>query len=204
MARGVHSRTSKVKANYFQPLSVLDMIVTKSNKHKLERISEVTFAKALTSDFDFVKNSIALFLNELLYKTLKEEEKNTGLFEFLISAFEILGLKETGAANFHLTFMLKYSQYLGFYPTDNYSEHDKYFDLMEGRFASDLPQHVHYLDGKLSRYFNKLMKSNFENCDIVKITIDERRLLINKIIHYYKLHNVINTDLKSLGILEQL
>ncbi len=204
MVRGVHSRTSKVKVNYFQPLAVLDMVVTKSSKHKLERINEVTSAKTTTSNFDFVKNSIALFLNELLYKTLKEEEKNTGLFEFLISAFEILGLKETGAANFHLTFMLKYSQYLGFYPTDNYSEHNKYFDLMEGRFASDLPQHVHYLDGELSSYFNKFMKSSFENCETIKITNEERRRLINVLIDYYKLHNVISTDLISLGILEQL
>ena len=205
MVRGVHSRTSKVKVNYFQPLAVLDMVVTKSSKHKLERINEVTSGKTTTSNFDFVKNSIALFLNELLYKTLKEEEKNPGLFEFLISAFEILGLKETGAANFHLTFMLKYSQYLGFYPTTNYSATNKVFDLAEGRFLCEPPtHHIYYLNEPLAKHINNLMNTKFETCEQLAITNVERKQLITALLNYYKLHHVLSTDLVSQTVLEQL
>lgn len=204
IVRGVHSRTSKVKANYFQGLMVLEMIVTKTEKQRLERINEVTGARSLTVEFDHTKNAIALFLNELLYKTIREEEANPNLFGFLINAFEILGLKETGCANFHLVFMLKYTKHLGFYPAENYSVENKFFDLMEGRFLYATPHHVHYLGEILSRHIYNLMNAKFETCEQIKITNTERKQLISALLDYYKLHNVLATDLTSHLVLEQL
>ena len=204
IARGVHSRTSKVKANYFRGLMLLDMIATKKGKAGLESISEVTGARSLTLEFDFTKSSIALFLNELLYKTIHEEEANPGLFEFLVNSLELLSLKEDNCANFHLLFMLRYSKYLGFYPSENFSATNKYFDMQEGRFVSDRPVHVYYLDETLSRYIYELMNEKFETCEQVRITNDERRSLMNALIEYYKLHNVLSADLTSQAVLAQL
>lgn len=204
MVRGIHSRTSKVKVNYFQGLMALDMIVTKTERQKLERINEVTAARSLTSEFDFTKTTIALFLNELLYKTIHEEESNPNLFEFLTNAFQILGLKENGCANFHLAFMIKYTKYLGFYPTENYSSENKYFDLLEGRFLYEQAHHVNYLDIALSKHINDLMNAKFETCELVKITNAERKQLISALLNYYKLHNALTSDLTSQAVLEQL
>jgi len=204
MVKGVHSRTSKVKSNYFQGLMVLDLVVTKTERQKLERITEVTGARSLTMEFDFTKNAIALFLNELLFKTIHEEEANPGLFEFLIHSLEILSLKESNCANFHLAFMLKYTQYLGFYPTGNYSGVERYFDLLEGRFSHQVPRHVHYLDEKLSKYVHELMHTKFEISEEVKLSNAERRQLISALLEYYKLHNALTADLTSHIVLEQL
>jgi DNA repair protein RecO (recombination protein O) len=204
MARGIHSRTSKVKTNYFQGLMVLDMIVTKSEKHRLERITEVTAARSLSLEYDFAKNAVALFLNELLYKTIKEEESNPPLFEFLVHSFDILALKDSNCSNFHLAFMLSYSKYLGFYPSENYSIENKYLDLMEGRFLYEKPHHVHYLDEALSRQVHELMNTKFETCEQVKITNAERKQLISALLDYYKLHNALAADLTSHLVLEQL
>ncbi|MBI2272001.1 MAG: DNA repair protein RecO [Bacteroidetes bacterium] len=204
IVRGVHSRTSKVKVNYFQGLMVLEMIVTKTGKPRLERINEVTGARSLTLEFDQTKNVIALFLNELLYKTIHEVESNPKLFGFLINVFEILGLKENGCANFHLAFMLKYTKYLGFYPTENYSVENTFFDLVEGRFLSEVPHHIHFVDETLSRHIYELMNIKFECCEKVQITNAERKRLISILLDYYKLHNALSSELTSHLILEQL
>jgi len=204
MVRGVHSRTSKVKVNYFQGLMVLEMIVTKSEKSRLERITEVTGARSLTTNFDPVKNTILHFLNELLNKTIREEESNPNLFDFLVNAFDILALKENGCSNFHLVFMLKYTKYLGFYPIENYSTENKYFDLMEGRFLYEQPHHVNYLDETLSRHINLLMNTKSEICEQVIISNPERKLLIVGLLHYYKLHNMLTSDLISHEVLQEL
>lgn len=204
MVIGVHGRTSKVKVNYFRGLMVLEMIATKTEKQKLERITEVTGARSLTNEFDFVKNTIALFLNELLYKTIQEEESNPNLYEFLINTFDILSVKENGAANFHLAFLIKYTKYIGFYPTENYSESCKYFDLIEGLFLHEPPHHINYLDETLSKHIIELMTTKFETCEYVKITNTERKQLIAALLQYYKLHNALINDLSSIAVLEQL
>ena len=204
MARGIHSKTSKVKANYFQGLMVLDMIVTKTEKHRMERINEVTASHSLSQQYDFAKSSIALFLNELLCKTIHEEEANPNLFEFLVHAFDLLALKDTNCSNFHLAFMLQFSKYLGFYPSENYSTENKLFDQLEGRFLHEQPHHVHYLDQPLSRYIYELMKTKFETCEQVKINNSERKQLVLALLDYYKLHNSLTADLTSHLVLEQL
>ncbi|MBL7891038.1 MAG: DNA repair protein RecO [Bacteroidia bacterium] len=204
IVRGVHSRTSKVKVNYFQGLTLLEMIVTKTEKTQLERINEVTGAYSLIIEFDHIKNAIALFLNELLYKTIREEESNPKLFGFLINAFEILGLKENKCANFHLVFMLQFAKYLGFYPTENYSGENKIFDLIEGRFLNKAPHHIHYAGETLSRFIYELMNIKFETSEQVKITNAERKQLVSIFLDYYKLHNALSSGLTSHLILEQL
>src|ERR1022692_2549267 len=90
MARGIHSKTSKVKSNYFGHLMLLDFIASKTEKHRLERIQEITGAQSFTLDFDPAKNALFFFLNELLCKTIHGEEANPGLFEFLLHTFELL------------------------------------------------------------------------------------------------------------------
>ena len=57
-----------------------------------------------------------MFISELLYKTLKEEEANPALFDFLINAIQLLDIKDEGIQNFHLVFLLHYMKYLGIYP----------------------------------------------------------------------------------------
>lgn len=204
IVRGVHGKSSKVKANYFRGLMLLDMIVTKSNKQGLERINEVTAARSFTPEFDPVKSSISFFLNELIYKTIHEEEANPGLFEFLTSALDLLSLKENTAPNFHLAFMISFSRFLGFYPTGNYSGDNTFFDLEEGHFVHNHQGRKYFLDEKLSFYFYQLMNSKMNECELVKINNMERRSLLSALLNYYKLHKALSSDMISHSIMGQL
>jgi DNA repair protein RecO (recombination protein O) len=203
LVRGVHSRTSKVKSNYFRGLMLLDFIATKTESSRLERINEITGAFSFASKFDPAKSAIAFFLNEVLSKTIREEESNPGLFNFLVNVLELLSLKESNCANFHLTFLLKYTQYLGFYPTANYTAENKYFDLSEGRFIRMEPKHLHFLNEKQSCFFHYLMNTKFEICEQVKMTNPERKLMLSSLLDYYRLHNALVTEMTSQLVLEQ-
>ena len=58
--------------------------------------------------FNINKSSIAFFLAETLYKSIKEEEANDKLFDFLYNAIQVLDLKEKDYNNFHLLFLEPY------------------------------------------------------------------------------------------------
>ena len=112
-------RSSKSKTNriaFFQPLTLLDLVVYhKSKEQTLHRLSEVKCSIPFKSlPFDFIKSSMAMFLTEILVKTLKEEEKNESLFDFLQDSILELENSAERFENFHLMFMAKLAFYLGF------------------------------------------------------------------------------------------
>ena len=71
----------------FQPFTLLDMVVYTSPKGGLTRISEYKCAHPFISiPFDIRKSSMVLFLSEVVARTVKEEEENQPLFQFLYQA----------------------------------------------------------------------------------------------------------------------
>ncbi len=112
-------RSAKTKNNriaFFQPLTLLDLVVYHKNKEQtLHRLSEVKCSQPFSSlPFDFVKSSMAMFITELLVKTLREEEQNQVLFQFLSESILELENITQHYENFHLMFMAKLAFYLGF------------------------------------------------------------------------------------------
>jgi len=84
MVNGVRtSKKSSAKANLFQAGASLDMIVYHSELKQMQRMKEFNwdylFQQVLS---DVIKNSIALYIVELLHKCLKQPEQNTALFYF--------------------------------------------------------------------------------------------------------------------------
>ena len=74
MVTGVRSKKSKNKASLFQPLALVELEVSNTNKGSLQRISEINILHPYSDiPYNIVKSSIAIFLNEILYKAIKEE-----------------------------------------------------------------------------------------------------------------------------------
>ncbi len=115
--QGAFKKKSAVRSVLFQPLYLIETEIHYRANRQMQRISDAYIFKPLKHiPFDPVKSSIALFVAEILNKTLKEEEQNLELFKFLIHSIEMLDLNDAGTANFHLIFLLHYTRYLGFYP----------------------------------------------------------------------------------------
>jgi len=114
--KGVFSKKSAVRSALFQPLHLLETQLHYRANRQMQRISNSQmYYQFQNIPYDPVKNCIALFIAEILYKTLKEEENNPKLFDFLLHTIQTLDLNDCGTANFHLAFLVHYSRYLGFY-----------------------------------------------------------------------------------------
>src|SRR5690606_37569836 len=133
----VHSAFSakNKKISYFQPLTLLAIEASHKNKGTLETLKEIALAVPYqTISSDVIKSTIAIFVSELLHHSIREEEPNENLFDFLETALRWLDTHEE-TANFHLILTLHMTRFLGFYP-DVTDLSAPFFDLKEGRFES--------------------------------------------------------------------
>jgi DNA repair protein RecO (recombination protein O) len=203
--KGAHSKKAVVKANMFSPLNLLELDVYQKQNNALQKIKEAINRPILNSlSVNSLKNAISLFISELLYRTLREEEPNKNLFGFLHSTIQLLDLQNEGITNFHLSFMVQYSKHLGFLPTNNYSNSSESFDLKNGSFVAYLPNHEHIINNENLISFSKLLNIRYDNLNEFKINNNVRIVLLEKLVNYYQLHIPGMGQLKSLAILHEV
>jgi len=205
LVNSVRKKNPKVKPTALQPLALIDLVVYHKERGGLQRLAEVRNNPALKSiPFDVQKSSIILFMNEVLFKSVKEEEANRSLFTFIFNTIELLDLQENTLSDFHLVFMVQLTKYLGFFPQDNFSESNPVFNLEEGVFQPEMPHHPFFVVHPLSEYFNLLLKASLNFSDDLKIPLQYKRQLIEMMISYFQLHVSGFGNVKSHKVLEEV
>ncbi len=205
LINGVKKPKSKIKQNILQSLHLLDMVVYHKAAGNLQRIAEVRQQPVFLSiPYDIVKSSIALFLNEVLYKAIRQQTADDVLFEFLFHAIEILDRTEAGLANFHLYFLLRLTRFLGFYPDTTLTDSANYFDIRNGYYSKNQPLHSSVIQDPQIKFFTDLLNSNFDNLHLLTIPAADRRILLGKILDYYQLHIEGFGQIKSHHVLEEV
>jgi DNA repair protein RecO (recombination protein O) len=201
LVRGVlKAKKGKIKAAYFQPLTQLNIEASHNNKGNLNSLKEVHVINPYKSIHSTIfKQTIVLFLSEILSSSIQEEEENALLFSFIETSLIWLDTHDK-ISNFHLLFMLNLSKYLGFYP-DVSGVENQYFNLLDGGFIpSALEKEVIYGDDL--HQFKKLLGTNFDTVETVKFSKRERQQVLSIIIRYFELHLDGFRNPKSLGVLE--
>ena len=202
LIKGARSKKSKFSPALLQHLSLLEIIASHKEKSNLQYIQEIRSAHQYTSiPFDMVKSSITIFVNELLMKSIREEEENFALFDFIFQSMQWLDLAAKNYVNFHLIFAIQLTRYLGFYPRGVYSPATPYFDLEEGCFENRKPIHPNRLHGQDAEKLSMLTDYSFDIIKGVKLNHDNRNKLLDQIINYYQLHLPNFGELKSLDVL---
>ena len=205
IVNGAKKPKAKISRNMLQPLHLLDMVVYHKDTGNVQRIKELKNAPQLQSiPYDVIKSSVAIFLNEVLYKALKQQSADESSFDFIFSAIEWLDHQTEGLANFHLLFLIQLTRYLGFYPDRYLIGEADYFDLKNGVFSKYKPDTALYLSPPHTQNFTKLLQCSFENSPQVKISNDDRRYLIQKLLEYYALHIEGFGNIKSHVVLEEV
>jgi len=204
MVFGVNKKKSIVRSSFLQPLTIVEMDVVHSPGKDIQHIKDIRIAHPFNGiPFDPVKNSLALFLSEMLFRVLRHTEPDEQLFLFLENSIQQLDNCEAGIANFHLIFLLKLTRYLGFEPNlDNV--HKKYFDLMNGIFLAEKPLHVHFLIPEISEKLYEFLLSDFSNMYELSLSRFVRNQLLDSIIDYYRLHVADFHGLHSIAVLQSL
>ncbi|MCO5950175.1 DNA repair protein RecO [Mucilaginibacter flavidus] len=205
IVNGAKKPKAKIARNMLQPLHLLDMVVYHKETGNVQRIKEVKNSPQLQSiPYDVIKSSLAMFLNEILYKAVKQQSADENMFDFVFSAIEWLDHQTDGIANFHLLFLIRLTRYLGFYPDRYLAGEADYFDLKNGTFSRFKPDSVLYLSPPHTQNFTMLLQGTFENIAGIKLNNDERRYLINKLLDYYALHIEGFGNIKSHEVLEEV
>lgn len=202
MLRGIHSKKSSGSKKLIQPLSLLSLEVYYKSSRELQKIKEYKSLSPLTGiHSSIIKTTVGLFLSEILYRTIKEEEKNPTLFTFLINSIQYLDFAEKGGENFHLVFLIQLSKFLGFFPHDNYSSGHAYFNLLLGSFVPYTENDKNLLNESESLWIHKLLIMDYS--DLIKLEINGslRSILLDKLIQFYQSHFEGLGQIKSHKIL---
>jgi len=201
--KGAFSKKSAERASFFQPLYLVETDLHHRPNRQMQRISNMQmYYPFQTISFDPVKSSIALFVAEILIKTLREEEANPNLFNFLLHSIQTLDLNECGTANFHLAFLVHYSRYLGFYPNTELAEADTWFDSRKGSFVV-IPT-ASSPTSEYNQLLKKLFQMSFDHLDSLQISHYQRNCLISCLLDYYSIHVDNFGKIKSFNILQNI
>ena len=201
------SKSGQGKAGMFQPAAMLDLIVYHNELKNLQRIKEMKWGYLYLHTYsNVIKNAVALFMVELLQKTIRQPEANQDLFHFMEDAFVHLDTSELAVtANFPLYFALHLANLFGLRFSDDYSDVKCFLDLKEGEFVWEQPIHPHFLGGTYSYITSQLLKTMQPyELTAIKISQETRRILLNAYQNFYALHIADFGSMKTLPVLQEI
>jgi len=201
----ISSKKGAGRANLFQPGAMLDLVVYHNDLKNLQRIKEFKWGHLYENIFfNVFKNSVSLFMVELLQRSLKQPEPNPPLFNFIEDAFLHLDqASENVVANFPLYFALHLSGFYGFRFADKYSDSANILDLMEGRFVTERPPHPHFLENEYSQAVSHLLKvMQPSELGQIRLNQETRRVLLHAFESFFALHIQEFGKMKTLPVLE--
>ena len=199
------SAKSKMKKQFFQPLSLLEIETDVRPKVQLQKLSDVRLASPFTSiPFPPHKLSMALFLAEFLYYALRSEQRNELLYDYVESSILWLDGQDDRFANFHLVFLMRLSRFLGFYPNLEHYQSGDYFDLRESEFLPAPPVHRDFLYPEEADKVQLMMRMDYPTMHLFRMSHQERNRLLEVTLIYYRLHLPDFPEMKSIGVLQEL
>lgn len=193
LVNGVRSMGKGSKMALYQPLTLLDLVVYNKETSGLQRISEAKLQRAHQRiPFEFSRTSIALFMTEVINRSIYENYQNEGLFDFLTESVLSLDQPETSLAHFPLVFLIEKAKFLGFAPEE---AEGFLLEVKNQPFGpEELPMTLDYLTALLEEKYDCL----------AKIPGSLRRKLLDHLLDFYSEHLDNPTPLKSLSVIRQV
>jgi DNA repair protein RecO (recombination protein O) len=207
MVNGVRTSGKTSKAHFFQPSSLLDLQVYHNELKNLQRIKEIKWSvlyKNILSDV--TKNAVALYMVEVLQKSLKQPETNADLFQFCEDALLQLDMaNEEITANFPIYFSLQLAPFLGIRLQDNYSEIKNVFNLQEGNFSEINSASSDHLSIEISYHISQLLKAiHPTELSEIKMNRNIRKEILKSLESYYSWHVPEFGSMKTLTVLSEI
>lgn len=174
----------KTPASLFLPLNILEGEVSENPKSDLwsaKNLSAVAPLSGIRSDIR--KNTITLFLSEVLFRALREGTVEEGLYDWAVkSIFTLEGL-ESDWSNFPIRFLLEFSTALGFSPS---------FDDI-APFAGENIQSI-----------EKFLHAPFEDSMLIPLSGEKRSEISTSLLRYIEFHTELPLKVRSLDVLHEV
>ena len=205
LVNSIRGKKSKFSGNLLQSLTFLEIEAYHKEGRELQRLRDMhNYIPFRSIPYDIQKSSQVLFLAEVLYKTLKEEDPDPGLFEFLENSIQWLDVSDRDLENFHLLFLVQLTKYLGFYPENNFNQKNCGFDMRNGQFADSLSLHPDFFDSDSSNLLHQLLGSTFSDSLELSVNQDVRIRFLKYMMDYYRLQVQGFGTVKSLSVLQEI
>ncbi|NBC82595.1 MAG: DNA repair protein RecO [Bacteroidetes bacterium] len=203
MVKRPRTRKSQQHASFYQALNQLHIEYYYKNNRQIQILKESSLAGNIHfQSYHYARSGVIMFIAEILYRVIREEEKNDALFQYLENTLAIL-INNDFSPNFHLVFLLGLTKYLGIYPQNNFTGHISYFDVAAGNFKPFM-NGVSLLSEQESRYIHVLLSLNFENMDEVGLSGEWRSQLLHILLRYLNYHLEGLGEIKSMKVMKEL
>lgn len=203
--RQPRSGKGRVRRQYFQPLSILEIDYDRRPSAQLPLLKDVRLAEPFVSlPFHPVKLSIAFFIAEFLSMATRDEQCDTSLYDFVEKSLVWLDATDNASANFHLMFMMRISWFLGFYPDLESYTPASFFDMRAGVFVDFAPLHKDFLYPSEASSIALLMRMSPYNMHLFRFSHDERNRIVELLLRFYSLHIPGFREMKSWEVLREV
>ena len=166
------------------PLSIIEADVVETTK------STLFTARNLSSRYpplgirnNLYKNSMTLFLSEVLYRTVKDGANEDGLYGWCVKNILLLDALDSDFSNFHIRFLLEFAVALGFSPE-----------------SRDLAPFM----GENFPIVEKFMKDSFADAMMIPLNGSVRNEIAEGILRYIEFHSDSAINVASLNVLREL
>jgi DNA repair protein RecO (recombination protein O) len=193
LVNGVRSQAKNSKIALYQPLTILELVVYDKENAGLQRIFEARLHRTnQLIPFDFSRTGLALFMTEVISRSIYENYQNESLFDFLSESISLLDNQNIALSQFPLVFLIEKAKFLGFAPED---ENGFLNESRSQPFTKEeLQQATHYL--------RQLMHLSYQ-CDL-QVPLLLRRKILDHLLDFYTQQLENPAPWKSLLILRQL
>lgn len=205
IVNAARSKISKNKTGILQPLFLVNIVAYEKQLREIQRVKEIEISKTYQNiPFEIVKLTQAVFIAEILYKTIKEQESYPEIYDFIQNSLLYFDLMEKGVSNFHLWFLFRLTEYLGFLPDIPFVGHQGWFDLTQGAVVVSEPAHLLFMHKQATRVFTDLSVLKINELPDFRIPHEMRGYLLEHLIKYYQIHFENLREIKSLKVLREL
>lgn len=199
MVQGLYGKSGK--SAVLQPGNLIELVFYYQHNRNLKRLKEVKLTEGFHGYLNGpVQLQVMTFCVELIQKSLPEEQEDPHAFEFVKSNLTELA-NATEFANFPLKFLLSFAECCGLGLQLPSKEKQGYF-LLETNENTAHSKHLNplqYLDEKEVQACSELEKTS--HCSL---NIQEKRLLTEKLLYYFKIHLFPDKEIRSFPILMEV
>ena len=174
----------KASAALFLPLNILEADVVENPKSELWGLRNISARDALAGiRGNLHKNTMTLFLSEVLFRTVREGVLEDGLYQWCVGSILTLNALEGDFANFHIRWLLELAGALGFRPS--------LVDIAP--FAEDRVTAL-----------KQFLEASFGESMLIPLSGSVRNALADDLLRYLEFHTEQPIRVKSLAVLREL
>lgn len=197
--------SKKQMLSLLHPLSIIEGTLSSRSFGELKTLKEFDAIYKLSSiRSSITKCAIAIFISEIITKTIREVEQNIEMYNFLEASILEMEQIEQGASNFHLYFLVKYAALLGYMPEIPNLTKGMLFDIQSAEYSQDQTNINFMFPQEESNLLWKLSNTEIDGLKEIKISRELRYRFLQEMIRYLSFHAGHEINAGSLNVLHQV